>query len=102
MSDNNLAKMTEDEIQSKIISVTAELFKKEASQISLDTHLVDDLHADSLDTVEFTLAIEDAFNIEIPDSAAGKVVTVNDVLQYVLSLRNTGSSSTDTSAKSAN
>jgi acyl carrier protein len=92
MSDNNLAKMTDSEVEEKIISITADLFKKKTSEITLETNFIEDLAADSLDTVEFTLAVEEAFDIEIPDAAAGKVATVNDIAQYVVSLKNQSSS----------
>ena len=87
MSENKLSKILVSEIEEKVISVTAELFKKSQGEVTLDTSFVDDLAADSLDTVEFILAIEEEFDIEIPDSEASKVKKVNDVVQYVISLK---------------
>ena len=87
MSDNKLSIMSENEIEEKIISITAELFNKKPAEINLETSFSENLAADSLDTVEFILAIEEAFDIEIPDSEASKVLTVNDVAKYVISLK---------------
>ena len=53
------------------------------SQVTLDSSFVDDLGADSLDVVELIMALEQEFNIEIPDEDAEKIVTVNDAVQYV-------------------
>ena len=49
----------------------------------MDSSFVDDLGADSLDVVELIMALEQEFNIEIPDEDAEKIVTVNDAVQYV-------------------
>ena len=53
------------------------------SQVTLDSSFVDDLGADSLDVVELIMALEQEFNIEIPDEDAEKIITVNDAVQYV-------------------
>jgi acyl carrier protein len=55
------------------------------SQVTLDSSFVDDLGADSLDVVELIMALEQEFNIEIPDEDAEKIITVNDAVQYVTS-----------------
>jgi acyl carrier protein len=95
MSENKLSKISATEIEEKIISITADLFKKTQGEVTSDTSFVDDLAADSLDTVELILAIEEEFDIEIPDSEAGKVKKVSDVAQYVASLQKDGSSHKD-------
>ena len=51
--------------------------------ITMETTFIDDLGADSLDIVELVMAIEEEFDIEIPDSDAEKVVTVGDVVDYI-------------------
>jgi acyl carrier protein len=99
MSDINLAKMSDSDIEEKIINITSELFNKKPAEITLDTNFIEDLAADSLDTVEFTLAVEEAFNIEIPDSEAGKVATVNDIVKYVIAEKNKASSNAGTATK---
>ena len=55
------------------------------SQVTLDSSFVDDLGADSLDVVELIMALEQEFDIEIPDEDAEKIITVNDAVQYVTS-----------------
>ena len=51
--------------------------------ITMETTFIDDLGADSLDIVELVMALEEEFDIEIPDSDAEKVVTVGDVVDYI-------------------
>lgn len=51
--------------------------------ITMDAVLIDDLGADSLDLVELIMALEEEFDIEIPDADAEKVVTVGDVVDYI-------------------
>ena len=51
--------------------------------VSMEASFIDDLGADSLDIVELIMAIEEEFDIEIPDSDAEKVVTVGDVVDYI-------------------
>ena len=51
--------------------------------ITMDAVLIDDLGADSLDIVELIMALEEEFDLEIPDSDAEKVVTVGDVVDYI-------------------
>ena len=51
--------------------------------VTMEASFIDDLGADSLDIVELIMAIEEEFDIEIPDSDAEKVVTVGDVVDYI-------------------
>ena len=60
------------------LGVSEDEVKKEAS-------FVDDLGADSLDTVELVMALEEAFGLEIPDEEAEKIKTVGDTVNYILS-----------------
>ena len=85
--------MDDDTIAEKVITIAANLFKKESSQITLETSFIEDLAADSLDTVEFTLAVEEEFSIEIPDSDASKVAKIADIVDYVKSIRNNSKAS---------
>ena len=55
----------------------------EMEQITLEASFIEDLGADSLDTVELVMELEDRFNIEIPDSDAEKIRTVKDAIQYL-------------------
>jgi acyl carrier protein len=72
-----------DNIEQKIIKTVAETLKIDADKISLDSKIVDDLGADSLDLVELMMAIEAAFDCDIPDQDAAKIATVADAVKYV-------------------
>jgi acyl carrier protein len=52
-------------------------------KVTENSSFVDDLGADSLDTVELVMKFEEEFGVEIPDSAAGKIVTIKDVVAYI-------------------
>ena len=67
----------------KIQAIIAKELNVSLDKITMDTHLVDDLGADSLDIVELIMALEEEFDIEIPDADAEKVVTVTDVVDYI-------------------
>ena len=53
------------------------------SKVALDSKFIDDLGADSLDTVELVMAFEEKFGIEIPDDAAETILTVNDAINFI-------------------
>lgn len=74
--------MSED-IEQKIIKTVADTLKIEEQMISVESKFVDDLGADSLDLVELMMAIEAAFDCDIPDEEAGKITTVSDAVKYV-------------------
>ena len=67
----------------KIKGIIAEQLGVEEDAITMDTNLMKDLEADSLDAVEIIMAIEDEFDIEIPDEDAEKFQTVADIVGYV-------------------
>jgi acyl carrier protein len=69
-----------------IIKYVAEHFQVRVSEVSIDTHLFDDLEADSLDSVELVLDMEREFDIEIPDVAIDEVKTVQDIVTLVQDL----------------
>ena len=62
--------------------VTAQL-GVERDEVTIESSFIDDLGADSLDIVELIMAFEEEFNIEIPDEAAEKIKTVQDVVNYI-------------------
>ena len=66
-----------------IIAEQLSLDEDKAQNLDMDTHIMKDLEADSLDAVEIIMAIEDEFDIEIPDEEAEKFQTVGDVVKYV-------------------
>ena len=67
----------------RIKGIIAEQLGVEEDAISMETNLMKDLEADSLDAVEIIMAIEDEFDIEIPDEDAEKFQTVADIVGYV-------------------
>ena len=75
--------MTEKEIFEKLKGIITEQLGVDAEDITSDATFVDDLEADSLDIVELIMQIEEEFEMEIPDEAAEKIVTVDDVVEYI-------------------
>jgi acyl carrier protein len=67
----------------KIKEVIVDQLGVNADQVTLEANFIDDLGADSLDTVELIMAFEEEFDIEIPDADAEKIKTVQDVLDFV-------------------
>ena len=67
----------------KIKEIIVEQLGVDESAVALDTNLMKDLEADSLDAVEIIMAIEDQFDIEIPDEDAEKFQLVGDLVKYV-------------------
>ncbi|MFJ4251530.1 acyl carrier protein [Pseudomonas sp. NPDC089741] len=72
-----------DDIQSRVIKIVAEQLGLSESNILLSSHFIDDLGADSLDTVELVMALEDEFETEIPEEEAEKIHTVQKALDYL-------------------
>jgi acyl carrier protein len=69
--------------QEKIKEVIASQLGVEIEEVTPEASFVDDLGADSLDTVELVMALEEEFDIEIPDEDAEGITTVNDALTYI-------------------
>ena len=67
----------------KIKDIIIDQLQVEESDVTMDTNLMKDLSADSLDAVEIIMAIEDEYGIEIPDEEAEKIQTVGDLVRYV-------------------
>ncbi len=67
----------------KIKAVVAEQLDCDIAQIKEDSKFIEDLGADSLDVVELVMALEEEFDIEIPDESAEKILTVADALNYI-------------------
>ena len=67
----------------KIRSIIVEQLSVDESMVTMDTNLMKDLEADSLDAVEIIMAIEEEFDIEIPDEEAEKCQLVGDLVSYV-------------------
>ncbi|ANR71617.1 acyl carrier protein [Selenomonas sp. oral taxon 126] len=67
----------------KVRDIVVEQLGSEADEVTLESTFIDDLGADSLDIVELIMAFEEEFNVEIPDEAAEKIKTVQDVVNYI-------------------
>ncbi len=75
--------MTEQEIEAKVIDIVAEQMGADKAKITSDTSFVDDLNADSLDTVELVMEFEDEFETSIPDDQAEKIQTVGQAVAFI-------------------
>ncbi len=69
--------------QDKIRQIIADQLGVKKGEVTERTKFVDDLGADSLDTVELVMALEEEFGVEIPDEEAEKLMTVGDALRYI-------------------
>ncbi len=67
----------------KIKSIVVDQLGVDEAQVTEDASFIDDLGADSLDTVELIMAFEEEFDVEIPDEDAQKIKTVKDVIEYI-------------------
>lgn len=67
----------------KIREIVVEQLGVDTDQVTLEANFVEDLGADSLDTVELIMAFEEEFDVEIPDTEAEKIKTVQDVVNYI-------------------
>ena len=74
-----------DEIVSKVTKIISEQLGKDESEINLESHFIDDLDADSLDTGELVMALEEEFSIDIPDDASEKITTVQSAVDFIRS-----------------
>ncbi len=75
--------MGSDAIFDKVKEIIVEQLGVEEDIVKSEASFIDDLGADSLDIVELIMALEEEFDIEIPDAEAEKVTTVNDVVEYI-------------------
>ncbi len=71
------------EIADKIKRIVVEHLGVDESKVTPEASFIDDLGADSLDTVELVMAFEEEFNFEIPEDAAEKIATVKDAIDYI-------------------
>jgi acyl carrier protein len=75
--------MASNETKAKVVDIIANQLGVDKEIITPEAHVIDDLEADSLDIVELVMALEEAFDLEIPDDDAEKIRTVQDVFQYL-------------------
>ena len=74
---------TEAEIEEKVYQIVSEQMGIDKSELTLETSFVDDLNADSLDTVELVMEFEDEFEMSIPDEEAEKIRTIGQTVSYI-------------------
>ena len=78
--------MSTDDIEAKVIEIVSEQMGVDKSEISRETSFINDLNADSLDTVELVMEFEDEFDMSIPDEEAEKIQTVGAAIDYIVSI----------------
>ncbi|TVQ59873.1 MAG: acyl carrier protein [Phycisphaerales bacterium] len=76
--------VTEHEVEAKVIEIVAEQMGVDKADISRETSFVNDLNADSLDTVELVMEFEDEFETSIPDEQAEKIQTVGQAIEFIV------------------
>jgi len=79
----NIKEMTTEQLTEEISAIIEERLGVAASEITPEKNLINDLGADSLDSVELIMSIEQKFDISIPDDAAENIKTVGDIIEYV-------------------
>ncbi len=75
--------MSEKTLEEKVKDIIVEQLGVNADQVTPEARFIDDLGADSLDTVELVMAFEEEFGVEVPDDEAEKLQTVNNVVEYL-------------------
>jgi acyl carrier protein len=75
------------EIEEKVIKIVSDQMGVDKSEINMETSFVNDLNADSLDTVELVMEFEDAFEMSIPDEEAEKIQTVGHAVDYIMKVQ---------------
>lgn len=71
------------DVADRVKKIVIEHLNVEADKVTENASFIDDLGADSLDTVELVMAFEEEFNVEIPDDAAESIVTVGDAVKFI-------------------
>ena len=72
-----------DDVSSKVKKIVADHLGIDEAKVTEESSFIDDLGADSLDTVELVMAFEEKFGIEIPDDAAETIQTVKNAIEYI-------------------
>ncbi|MBW4552656.1 MAG: acyl carrier protein [Aphanocapsa sp. GSE-SYN-MK-11-07L] len=75
--------MTQEEIFAKVKTIVADQLSVDAGDVKPEANFANDLSADSLDVVELVMALEEEFDIEIPDEAAEEIKTVQDAVDFI-------------------
>jgi acyl carrier protein len=82
--------LTQEEIFGKVKDLVSKQLSIDEKEITTDASFIEDLGADSLDTVELIMSLEEEFDIEIPDEEAEKIKTVQNVVDYIKNHLNSG------------
>ncbi len=77
---------SEEEVFEKVVAIVSEQMGVDKSEVKKQTSFVNDLNADSLDTVELVMEFEDEFDMSIPDEEAEKIQTVGDAVDFIMSV----------------
>ena len=75
--------MSDKSIEARVKDIIVDQLGVNADQVTIEAKFVEDLGADSLDTVELVMAFEEEFDIEVPDEEAEKLQSVGDVISYI-------------------
>jgi len=75
--------MSDNDIQERVKKIVVEHLGVDEDKVTDSASFIDDLGADSLDTVELVMAFEEEFGVEIPDDAAEKILTVKDAIEFI-------------------
>ena len=75
--------MSDNSIEEKVRSIIVDQLGVESDKVTADAKFIEDLGADSLDTVELVMAFEEEFGVEVPDEDAEKLQSVGDVIKYI-------------------
>ena len=75
--------MTTKSVEERVKEIICEQLGVEENEVAPNAKFIEDLGADSLDTVELVMAFEEEFDLEIPDEEAEKITTVGDAIQYI-------------------
>ena len=79
--------MSQEDILERVSQIVTQQLSVEAQEVKPESSFTNDLGADSLDTVELVMALEEEFEIEIPDEAAEKIATVKDAVDYIKDIK---------------
>jgi acyl carrier protein len=83
VSDHNHGEESVMSVEERVKKIIVEQLGVNAEEVSAESAFVEDLGADSLDTVELVMAFEEEFDLEIPDEDAEKIATVGDAIKYI-------------------
>lgn len=85
--------MNPQEVEAKVIDIVAEQMSADKESLTRETSFVNDLNADSLDTVELVMEFEDSFEISIPDDKAEQIKTVGEAVDFIVEEKGAASAS---------